>query len=203
MDQSYPDFFRELRHCLDPAKGRTDNYTSLRQRLQRVSKQTGSEAMLEQALLDQAMKIFANEQAYQDYQRHLHSAAKASHTRSQAEATETHRQLEKAHQQAQAAEAARQREVQKRQELEQQLAEERQRAVEAERQAQLLQEQEPPARNQGTGFWSSLLKAGAELGAAYLEKRSQANPHQEPRAGVSTSTDQSHWRMAIHRGSAT
>lgn len=172
MAERFIDYFQEFRELgLDRwAKTREKNLGILNQQYKRVRNQHSEDARLEHALLSKAKKIFENEQRYQEYLRQWDAEAKA-HESNQADIDEAHQRAEEARKKAQEAEAARQREAQKRKELEKKLEEERRRAEKAKRQAQLQREQEPPADDGRPGFWDTLLKGVAEVGAELLKER--------------------------------
>jgi hypothetical protein len=173
MARRYTDFFRELEHCLDPNKNLEDNVASLNERYKRVRNQTSSQARVEQAMLDQALKVFENETSYREYRREWEAAKRGA-------ASQYKKELEQQRRKAREAEAAQRREAERRKELERQLKEEHLRADEAERQAQLQDEK------QSSGFWDTFLKGVAEVGAELLKERLtgkvEATPEQPTQA---------------------
>ncbi len=152
------DFYRELKHCLDPNKSREDNLKSLNSRYKQIRNNSSSEAKLEQVLIGQAQQVFGNETNYREYEREAHAAEEGA-------AARYGKELEQVRRQARDAEAAKRREAERRKELERQLEEERSRAEEAEQQAQLHAEKQSP------GFWDTLLKGVAEVGTELLKER--------------------------------
>jgi hypothetical protein len=168
MQRRHPDFFRDLEHCIARSKPRIENLKALREQYDRVYRQTGSKARLEQAQLDQAIKVFESDTSYDEFWTELGSEDSG---RSQAEFDEAQRRAEEARRQAQQAEAAKRREVQRSKELQRELEAERERREEAENQAQHAKPQ---------SGWAALAKGFLEALAAPSESGNRvATPQPE------------------------
>lgn len=171
MASRYPDFFLQLEHCLDRGKSRKDNYEDLQERYKRVRNQHSSEARIEQALLDQALKVFANEAAYRSYLDQARANEDRQGSRSKSDVDQARRREKDAHRRAQQAEAEKRREAELRKEVERQLEDER----EARRQAEDAQREEQEPREQSSK-WGDLLLKGLEVGLkAWAAKKSSTN----------------------------
>lgn len=159
MARRYPDFFRELEHCVDRTKSRSENYASLKTRYKRVLRQHSSSARQEQAVLDQALKVFISEESYQAYLVEARAEEAADASQSGKASAQAERRAAEAQRRAHKAEEESRREAARRGELEGALEAQRQRAEEAERVAQ-------EAKNQAAPGWGDLLIKGLAAWAA-------------------------------------
>jgi hypothetical protein len=201
MPQRHRDFFKELEHCIARSKTRGENLEALNARYKRVRIQQSSEARLEQALLDQAKKVFGSDTSYQEYLAELDSEGNAY---TQAEYEQAQLRAAEARLQARQAEAAKRREDKRAETLQRTLDAERRRREEAERQAQLRaqeakraqqlqrtldaeREQREEAERQAQraseqGGWGALAKGILEGLAAWSETGNRAAAPPRPEA---------------------
>ncbi|MEF8733830.1 MAG: hypothetical protein V5B40_18530 [Candidatus Accumulibacter meliphilus] len=159
MARRYPDFFRELGHCIERSKSREENYARLKKRHRDVRNQHSSSARLEQALLDQAQEVFSSEANYQEYIEVLRAEEKGDASQSGKASAQAERRAAEAQRRTHKAEEESRREAARRRELEGALEAQRQRAEEAERVAQ-------EAKNQAAPGWGDLLIKGLAAWAA-------------------------------------
>lgn len=169
MARRYPDFFRDLEHCVDRTKSRSENYASLETQYKRVRNQHSSKALRDQPLLDQALKVFISEESYQTYLEEVRAEEAANASQSGKASAEAERRAAEAQRRAHKAEEEKRREAARRQDLERALEAQRQRAEEAERAVQ-------QAQNQAAPGWGDLLIKGL---AAWAESK-RATPTAAP-----------------------
>lgn len=138
------DFFSELKAVegLDPSKSRKENYDRLCTRYERVRDRHSGPGRLEQALLAEALEVFADEARYQAYLREWRAEGKKTRSGSAKASAEAERRAEEAHQRAQEAEKARRREAERSKALERELEAQRRRTEEAEKQRKLEEQRQ-------------------------------------------------------------
>ena len=175
MARRYPDFFRELGHCIERSKSREENYARLKVRNKDVRNQHSSSARLEQALLDQALKVFNSEASYQEYIKELRAEEEGDASQSGKASAQAERRAAEAQRRTYKAEEESRREAARRGELERALEVQRLRAEEAERAAQ-------EAKNQAAPGWGDLLIKGLAAWAASKQAAAPAAPAARPAA---------------------
>ena len=160
MGELFRDFFRELPHCLKPESTRDQNYERLLKQLDRVRNQLSQHAQLEQALLNQAMSVFKDEQRYRDWRKKWEAIARGESKRD-GEDKASSRKAEMAHERARKAEEAQRREAEKARALERELEEAKQQAARAEREkkqqaARAEREKKEAAEASKRPLWANL-----------------------------------------------